>query len=90
MTHAGTGKKVIDVCTYRNFRKKHPGEACLPLFVVRREEILTKSKDTFRGVLRDLNFGELSARSCVTEERFFKCNICHFECEKEKVPCFCI
>ena len=59
MTHAGTGKTVIAAFDYRNFRKKHPGEACRLLFVAHREEILKQSRDTFQGVFRDLNFGEL-------------------------------
>jgi len=56
LTHAGTGKTVIAAFDYRNFRKKHPGEACRLLFVAHREEILTQSRDTFQGVLRDLNY----------------------------------
>ena len=59
LTHAGTGKTVIAAFDYRNFRKKHQGEACRLLFVAHREEILKQSRDTFQGVLRDLNFGEL-------------------------------
>ena len=59
LTHAGTGKTVIAAFDYRNFQKKHPGEACRLLFVAHREEILKQSRDTFQGVLRDLNFGEL-------------------------------
>ena len=67
MTHAGTGKTVIAAFDYRNFRKKHPGEACRLLFVAHREEILTQSRDTFQGVLRDLNFGELFVGNYVPE-----------------------
>ena len=68
MTHAGTGKTVIAAFDYRNFRKKHPGEASRLLFVAHREEILTQSKDTFQGVLRDLNFGELFVGNYVPEK----------------------
>ena len=67
LTHAGTGKTVIATFDYRNFRKKHPGEACRLLFVAHREEILTQSRDTFQGVLRDLNFGELFVGNYVPE-----------------------
>ena len=67
MTHAGTGKTVIAAFDYRNFRKKHPGEACRLLFVAHREEILTQSRDTFQGVLRDLNFGEMFVGNYVPE-----------------------
>lgn len=67
MTHAGTGKTAIAAFDYRNFRKKHPGEACRLLFVAHREEILTQSRDTFQGVLRDLNFGELFVGNYVPE-----------------------
>ena len=67
LTHAGTGKTVIAAFDYRNFRKKHPGEACRLLFVAHREEILTQSRDTFQGVLRDLNFGELYVGNYVPE-----------------------
>ena len=49
LTHAGTGKTVIAAFDYRNFRKKHPGEACRLLFVAHREEILTQSWDTSTG-----------------------------------------
>ena len=51
----------------RNVRKKHPGEACRLLFVAHRKEILTQSRDTFQGVLRDLNFGELFVGNYVPE-----------------------
>ena len=41
MTRAGTGKTVIAAFDYKNFRKKHLGEACRRFFVAHREEILT-------------------------------------------------
>lgn len=63
----GTGKTVIAAFDYRIFQKKHPGEACRLLFVAHREEILTQSRDTFQGVLRDLNFGELFVGNYVPE-----------------------
>lgn len=37
----------------------HPGEQNRLLFVAHREEILEQSIETFRGVLHDLNFGDL-------------------------------
>jgi superfamily II DNA or RNA helicase len=55
----GTGKTVISAFDYRRFCKAHPGSANRLLFVAHREEILNQSRDTFQGVLKDLNFGEL-------------------------------
>ena len=67
LTHAGTGKTVIVAFDYRNFRKKHTREACRLLFVAHREEILKQSRDTFQGVMKDLNFGELFVGNYVPE-----------------------
>jgi superfamily II DNA or RNA helicase len=67
LTHAGAGKTVIAIFDHRNSRKKHPGVACRLLFVAHREEILMQSRDTFQGVLRDLNFGELFVGNYVPE-----------------------
>ena len=80
LTHAGTGKTVIAAFDYRNFRKKHPGEACRLLFVAHREEILTQSRDTFQDVLRDLNFGELFVGTYVPE------NLPENFCSRHKKP----
>lgn len=55
----GTGKTVVAALDYRRFRRAHPGGACRLLFIAHREEILKQSLDTFRGVLKDLNFGEM-------------------------------
>lgn len=55
----GTGKTVISAFDYRRFVKDHPGSRNRLLFVAHREEILTQSRDTFQGVLRDPNFGDL-------------------------------
>ncbi len=55
----GTGKTVISAFDYQRFCKAHPGEANRLLFVAHREEILRQSRDTFQGVLKDPNFGEL-------------------------------
>ena len=55
----GTGKTVISAFDYRRFCKANPGQRNRLLFVAHREEILKQSRDTFRGVLKDPNFGEL-------------------------------
>ena len=47
MTITGCGKTVISAFDYARFCKAHP------------EEILEQSIETFRGVLHDLNFGDL-------------------------------
>ena len=55
----GCGKTVISAFDYARFCKKNPGKKNRLLFVAHREEILEQSIDTFRGVLKDLNFGDL-------------------------------
>ncbi len=55
----GTGKTVISAFDYRRFCKANPGQQNRLLFVAHREEILKQSRDTFQGVLKDPNFGEL-------------------------------
>ena len=55
----GTGKTVISALDYRRFCKQNPGKANRLLFIAHREEILKQSRDTFAGVLKDTNFGEL-------------------------------
>lgn len=54
----GTGKTVISAFDYKSFCKQNPDKPCRLLFVAHREEILTQSLYTFRGVLKDNNFGE--------------------------------
>ncbi|WP_211748453.1 DEAD/DEAH box helicase [Paenibacillus sp. Marseille-Q4541] len=54
----GVGKTVISAFDYKRFRKENGGKARL-LFVAHREEILNQSRDTFRYIIKDLNFGEL-------------------------------
>ena len=54
----GTGKQLLPhwitvAC------KQNPGKANHLLFIAHREEILKQSRDTFAGVLKDVNFGEL-------------------------------
>jgi superfamily II DNA or RNA helicase len=55
----GTGKTVIAAFDYKRFREQNPGVANRLLFVAHREEILKQSRDCFRAVLGDWNFGEL-------------------------------
>jgi superfamily II DNA or RNA helicase len=59
----GTGKTVISAFDYKRYIKTHPGSACRLLFVAHREEILKQSMDCFRGVLKDMNFGDLFVSS---------------------------
>ena len=51
------GKTVISAFDYKKFRDENPRARLL--FVAHREEILKKSRDTFRYICKDLNFGEL-------------------------------
>ncbi len=55
----GCGKTVISAFDYARFCKKNPEKKNRLLFVAHREEILEQSIETFRGVLKDLNFGDL-------------------------------
>ena len=55
----GTGKTVISAFDYKDFCKKNPNQANRLLFVAHRKEILEQSLKTFRGILRDNNFGDL-------------------------------
>lgn len=55
----GTGKTVISAFDYKRFRNDNPDKLCRLLFVAHREEILLQSRATFRGILKDNNFGEL-------------------------------
>lgn len=54
----GTGKTLISAFDYRSYRKQNKGPNRL-LFVAHREEILKQSREVFRSVLKDPNFGEL-------------------------------
>ncbi len=54
----GVGKTVISAFDYRRFVKEY-GHPQRLLFVAHREEILKQSRDTFRAILQDLNFGDL-------------------------------
>lgn len=55
----GTGKTVISAFDYRRFSLENPKSLCRLLFVAHREEILLQSVHTFRGVLKNPNFGDL-------------------------------
>jgi HKD family nuclease len=55
----GTGKTVIAAFDYKDFIKEHKGERSRLLFIAHREEILKQSRDTFRAILKDNNFGDL-------------------------------
>lgn len=55
----GTGKTVIAALDYKRFCKQNIGKANRLLFIAHRKEILKQSRDTFAGVLKDANFGEL-------------------------------
>lgn len=53
----GTGKTIISAFDYKNFKNKNKSSKLL--FLSHRKEILEQSIYTFRGVLKDNNFGEL-------------------------------
>lgn len=53
----GTGKTVISAFDYKSFKLNNPSAKLL--FVAHRKEILIQALGTFRGVLKDNNFGEL-------------------------------
>ncbi len=55
----GTGKTVVSAFDYKRFCKERPGQRNRLLFVAHRQEILKQSVDCFRGVLKNMNFGEL-------------------------------
>lgn len=55
----GTGKTVISAFDYKRFCELNAGKANKLLFVAHREEILHQSLETFRGTLKDNNFGDL-------------------------------
>lgn len=53
----GTGKTVISAFDYKSFKEKN--KSAKLLFLAHRLEILKQSISTFKGILRDNNFGEL-------------------------------
>lgn len=57
----GVGKTVVSAFDYKRFADRNQKPRLL--FVAHREEILKQSLDTFRFILKDLNFGELHVGS---------------------------
>lgn len=57
----GVGKTVVSAFDYKRFADRN--QKARLLFVAHREEILKQSLDTFRFILKDLNFGELHVGS---------------------------
>lgn len=55
----GVGKTVIAGFDYKDFTKEHRSGKNKLLFIAHREEILKQSRDTFRAILKDNNFGDL-------------------------------
>jgi superfamily II DNA or RNA helicase len=55
----GVGKTVIAAFDYKDFVKEHKRDKNRLLFIAHREEILKQSRDTFRAILKDSNFGDL-------------------------------
>lgn len=53
----GTGKTVVSGFDYKSFRKDNKSSKLL--FIAHRKEILQQAQATFRGIIRDNNFGEL-------------------------------
>ena len=53
----GTGKTVISAFDYKRFKEEN--KSAKLLFVAHRKEILEQAISTFKGVLKDNNFGEL-------------------------------
>ena len=55
----GTGKTVIAAFDYRRWAEQQAGTRPSLLFIAHRSEILHQALATFRGVLRDQNFGDV-------------------------------
>jgi superfamily II DNA or RNA helicase len=55
----GVGKTVIAAFDYKDFAREHKKDKNRLLFIAHREEILKQSRDTFRAILKDPNFGDL-------------------------------
>ena len=53
----GTGKTVVSAFDYKKFKSEN--NSAKLLFIAHREEILKQSRDKFRGIIKDNNFGEL-------------------------------
>lgn len=63
----GTGKTVIAAFDYKNFMLENRKGRHNLLFIAHREEILKHSRDTFRAILKDNNFGDLYVGGHVPE-----------------------
>jgi superfamily II DNA or RNA helicase len=63
----GTGKTMIAAFDYARICRQLGNKPSL-LFVAHREEILRQAMGTFRGVLRDQNFGDLLVGGCNPEQ----------------------
>ncbi|MFD3156788.1 DUF3427 domain-containing protein [Haloimpatiens sp. FM7330] len=59
----GTGKTVISAFDYKRFCEEDTNKQAKLLFVAHRKEILEQSRECFRAILKDYNFGDL----CVGE-----------------------
>lgn len=55
----GTGKTVVSAFDYKRYCEKNPSAKNRLLFVAHRKEILEQSRDCFRTILRNRNFGDL-------------------------------
>lgn len=64
----GTGKTVVAAFDYKRFVQEHPGQPNRLLFVAHRKEILQQSRDCFRAILKDYNFGSLLVGGSYPEE----------------------
>ncbi|MEP6792838.1 MAG: DUF3427 domain-containing protein [Saprospiraceae bacterium] len=53
----GTGKTVVSAFDFKRFRQYYPSATLL--FIAHRKEILQQAQATFRGILKDNNFGDL-------------------------------
>lgn len=53
----GTGKTVVSAFDFKEYYRNNPN--CKLLFLAHRKEILKQSIMTFRGILKDQNFGDL-------------------------------
>ncbi len=53
----GTGKTVVAAFDFKRFKRENPSAKLL--FLAHRKEILQQAQTTFRGILKDANFGEL-------------------------------
>ncbi len=63
----GTGKTVIAAFDYKNYMYENRRGRNNLLFIAHREEILKRSRDTFRAILKDNNFGDLYVGGYVPE-----------------------